>query len=184
MKNNTSSNLKNFFKAAIEKVATFLGAEVDLNVQDKHGRTALHDASRAGHFETVKFRLEKGADINVQDENGQTALYDASRAGHFETVKFLLEKGADINVQDENGQTALHNAIRDKTYFEMVKLLLEKGADVNAKSKYGTALHFASRAGHLKRLNLCWKKRQMLMFKIKMAEQFYIGQPQQEVIWT
>lgn len=73
----------------------------DMETQDNtNGYTALHMASNEGHFEVVKFLLEKGADINIQSWACGTALQMACKAGHLKVVKLLIEKGADIKVKN------------------------------------------------------------------------------------
>ena len=131
MKNNTSSNSKEFFSAVeegnIKKVASLLGAGIEPNSKDKYDNTALHYASKKGHSEIVKLLLEKGANVNAQDNDiGYTVLHRASMAGHLEVAKLLLDKGANINAQDIFSETALHLATVSG-HLEVVKLLFEKG---------------------------------------------------------
>ena len=54
------------------------GAEVDL----KYMGTALINASKQGHYRTVKVLLRCKADIHLSDAHGKTALIHASENGH------------------------------------------------------------------------------------------------------
>ena len=96
MKKNSLSNSEEFFEATekgdIKKVTFFLEADIDLNLKDKNGNTALHLASGEGHLKVVKLLLEKGANVDSQDESEGTPLHRASVEGHLEVIKFLLEK--------------------------------------------------------------------------------------------
>jgi len=47
---------------------------VDLDLQDNHGRTALHNAVMFNNFDIVKLFLEKGAEIKILDDQGDRAL--------------------------------------------------------------------------------------------------------------
>lgn len=51
--------------------------------------SALHSAANGGHYDTVKFLLERGADSGLQDTAGQTALVRAQSKNHKEIVRML-----------------------------------------------------------------------------------------------
>ena len=76
---NSLLNSEEFFAAAkkgdVKKIADVLEANIDPNLQDQEGCTALHWASALGKLEVVKLLLENGADINAQTKNGETALH-------------------------------------------------------------------------------------------------------------
>ena len=63
----------------------------DVNVQDRSGRTPLHDASYHGRVEGVRLLLEHGADVEVKSIGGRTALQEA---GNDKVVELLREHGA------------------------------------------------------------------------------------------
>jgi ankyrin repeat protein len=52
----------------------------------------------AGHFEMVKFLLEKGADLEHKTDEMHTALMEASMDGHVEVARLLLDHGAQVGV--------------------------------------------------------------------------------------
>jgi len=56
--------------------------------------TALGKAAHAGHLDTVRALLERGADPNITDINGYTALDYAKRGGHNDIVLFLKQTEA------------------------------------------------------------------------------------------
>ena len=64
------------------------GAEV--SIQDKNGRTALHDDMDAYFREVdcIRMLIKAGTDVNIQDKNGQTAPDIEAGKG---TVRFLME---------------------------------------------------------------------------------------------
>ncbi len=87
-------------------------------------------AAKRGHFEMVKYLVEKGGKI---DDN---AVWGAAQYGYFEVVKYLVEKGGKID--DEAVKDAAVNG-----HFEMVKYLVEKGCKIN-----DNAVWVAARNGH------------------------------------
>ena len=114
--------------------------EIDVNLQDKDGWTAIMRASRWGYTEIVKLLLERPEiEINLQTSSGSTALMMASYSGHIEIVQLLLERPEnDINLQTKRGETALIWASY-YGYTEVVKLLLERPEiDVNLQDKDGS----------------------------------------------
>ncbi|KAF2496186.1 ankyrin [Lophium mytilinum] len=96
-------------------------------VRTVSGRTALHEAARAGNVHPLK-RLLASPKIIVDspDLNGLTALHNASIYGHLDAMKLLLEAGVDPN--------------------QKVSLPYEKPAvsDLERTTYMWTALHFAS----------------------------------------
>ncbi|XP_041346697.1 ankyrin repeat, SAM and basic leucine zipper domain-containing protein 1-like [Gigantopelta aegis] len=70
-----------------EVVKLLLKENVDVNVQDEEGVTALMIASENGHTQVVDLLLKANVDVNVQDEEGVTALMIASENGHTQVVE-------------------------------------------------------------------------------------------------
>lgn len=92
--------------------------EINLNMQNKDGETALMLASKASHNSIIKSLLDAGADPNIQDAtHGYTALHYAitNNSPHIdETVRLLLEGGANHLIKDKYERTALDEARRLK----------------------------------------------------------------------
>ena len=70
-------------------VTELLKKDVNPNVRDKNGITALSWASSAGRFKVVEVLLQYGADDTLPDNRGRTALQSATLNGH-QTVAQLL----------------------------------------------------------------------------------------------
>jgi ankyrin repeat protein len=116
-----------------------------------------------GHWQLVKFLIERGAKVNVADrETGETALHTAlsqhERARHNLVLKVLLAAGANPNKATKKnkptgafmrdcrtkGETPLHRAAAFGDD-EAVQLLLDAGAKVDAIDMNGeTPLSWAS----------------------------------------
>ena len=73
-----------------------------IDIMTLRGRTAFHEASKQGHFETMEVLLQSGADINAYmrpslaaDVNVElTALVQACLMNRLDVVRFLLRHGA------------------------------------------------------------------------------------------
>ena len=91
----------------------------DVNKLDSGGATALHDASRWGLTEGVRYLcVERGADVNKSTTggDGHTPLTLASSNGRVEAARVLLEAGADVNKRTSDGRTPLYLALNVKSW--------------------------------------------------------------------
>ena len=140
----------------IDGLKSLIDKGVNINVQDKKGRTALILSSwysnTTSNIETVNLLIESGAKLNIRDETGHTALMlssvDSNKTSNIETVNLLIERGANLDIQDKYGRTALMNSCMDSTTtssLETVKLLIKRGADIDIQDNdERTALILAS----------------------------------------
>jgi ankyrin repeat protein len=133
-----------------EIVNALLGAGADINFSNGSGNpTALHAASRNGHFDVVSTLLDRDADTDATSPDHGTALYAAAGNHENRIVKLLLDRNADVNVIGGSSQRAL-NVAAFSGNIEAVRILIEKGAsiDPNEEYFYGSALGAAARRGH------------------------------------
>lgn len=120
----------------------------NVNAVDRHGHTALMQASKAGDLEQVRDLLRRGAALDAVSEKGKTALHYAAANGHVEVAKLLVEHGADVNIHDYEWHTPLMLA---SIYGcnHTVQALLQSGADPHHKTKAGnTAQVYAEINNH------------------------------------
>ena len=75
---------------------------------------SIHEASRTGKIEAIKWHLAAGTDVNAKLEGGVTSLHFSADIGHMEIAKLLIAKGADVNAKDKFGKTVTDWAIRHK----------------------------------------------------------------------
>ncbi|KAN0047525.1 hypothetical protein ACTA71_001907 [Dictyostelium dimigraforme] len=146
---------------------------MNVNVQDNCGKTALHFAAYNAKFEAMKTLIENGANVNmclVDHSNHSLILnqYLNSFSNSGNSVGVLVNNSVINNstnpqqhhhhhqqqqqLQNQNkfkkeyGITALHEGAYSGDV-RVLELLLNNGAFVNAKSYYGTSLHYATSIG-------------------------------------
>lgn len=125
-----------------------LAEQVDLNVTDGFGHTALINAAWKDRVDVVKLLLEKRVSLNCRNQDGQTAMDKAAYWGFTEILQLLVEAGSKIDIRNNNGETPLHRAAM-WGHVDAVKLLLEAKANANVfkNQRRWTPLHFASKHG-------------------------------------
>lgn len=105
----------------------------------------LSRALEAGHFELVRYLVEKGAPVTGRTRSGDPPLTFAVKHGLHEILGYFLKNKAPTTAVDFDGWTALHAAAAMDAEVA-VRLLLEHGADPNAKTPKGeTPLDLAKR---------------------------------------
>lgn len=86
--------------------------EMTWNMNDGRNRTVLHWAAVVGHFETVKFLVDRayvhGLDTECKDADGLTAMRLANRNGHYAVSDYIRTKpcGCDSAMNDHNSQSS------------------------------------------------------------------------------
>lgn len=89
----------------INDVVSLLSKKVDIDAQDKLGKSALHYSAQNYHVEIVSLLLERGAKVDISDIHGNTPLSDAvyNSQGRGEIIRLLLEHGADRYLKNKYG---------------------------------------------------------------------------------
>ncbi len=133
-----------FYSKDSETVKYWIKNGVDVNLQDKDGKTALFDFVSKNDIKSVIELLTNGARTDIADKDGKTILLYANN-NIFR--KLLLQFGADPNVVTSNGSTLLHTAVQ-KNNEEVVKTLLDYSANAKAIDKNEKSpLYFAKSNG-------------------------------------
>jgi len=92
--------------------------KVNINLQDRRGWTALHEACKSGRRSTVEYLMELDyahVDVNIRDNDGNTPMHTACKAGHQDIVEYFMrsdQSDVDINARNNKGQTLLHLACK------------------------------------------------------------------------
>ena len=130
-------------------LAAITSPDLDVNVPDSDGSTALLWATYKVDHELVRALLKSGAKANVTNHYGATPLTEATKLADLELVRMLLDAHADANSPNQDNQTALMlaSSLGSK---EIAELLIRRGANVNAVESFRgqTALMWAAGGNH------------------------------------
>jgi ankyrin repeat protein len=95
-------------KGDLVSVKALISMQVNVNIQDNAGYTALHAAALNGHTDIVELLLNSGANPNMQSYvDGDTPLHDAYANQHNDVVKLLILHGADPQVKNQKHEPAI-----------------------------------------------------------------------------
>ncbi|KAK3269039.1 hypothetical protein CYMTET_22493 [Cymbomonas tetramitiformis] len=136
-------------KGMVEMLIELAGKGVEVDAEDREGRTALTVALAFGQEGAARALLEAGAGVNAG--TGQRPLHAAAMKGMEEMVRELVEKSTEVDAEDGEGRTALTVALAFGQE-AAARALLEAGAGVNA----GTGrrpLHMAAERGLVEMLS-------------------------------
>jgi ankyrin repeat protein len=142
-----------FIKAAhdgdLGRIQYYIKQNIDVNITDNNGDTALMLAAWKRDFNVVKELLANGAEIDKANKYGNTALMLAAGKDNLDIVKELIANGDEIDKANNMGYTALlFAAIEGKS--NVVKLLIAHGAEIDKADNDGwTALIHTADNGHL-----------------------------------
>ncbi|XP_051722100.1 inversin isoform X2 [Ctenopharyngodon idella] len=131
------------------KIMLDLKKDLDINMTDKYGGTALHAAALSGHVSTVLLLLEQGAMVDPLDVMKHTPLFRACEMGHRDVILTLIKGGARVDLVDIDGHSALHWAALGGN-LEVCEVLMENGISPNLQDHAGrTPLQCAAYAGYI-----------------------------------
>ena len=116
--------------------------DLDVNLTDAQGDSALMTASYLGEIAWVQTLLKKGAVINPE---GWTPLHYAASNAQVSVVQYLISKGAKVNALSPNGTTPLMMAARARST-ESAVALINSGANTKLTNQAGlSALNYAEK---------------------------------------
>ncbi|KJE88406.1 hypothetical protein CAOG_000065 [Capsaspora owczarzaki ATCC 30864] len=135
---------------------------LDPNLPDKAGHTALHLAALEGHELSIELLIQFGAVADAVDKKGNTALHVAASRGIFDCCATLLNCHANVDAQNAAGNTAVHLAVLGQSvgHLECLELLISRNANVNLLNNAGkTALHRAAAHGRVEQIGTLCEQR-------------------------
>ena len=139
------SNLEFAFRG---DVSHFQKHEVEMDINDDNGNTALHIACYCGHMDLVKEMHRNGAKLNAKNNQGQTPLFVAVISSQSELAIWLANIGADVNIRDNANNHLLHVCACNGS-LTVMSHLLRLGLDADVKDAVGrTPLMAACQHGH------------------------------------
>ncbi|XP_055519103.1 inversin isoform X1 [Leucoraja erinacea] len=124
-------------------------SDIDINMADKYGGTALHAAVLAGHVSTLKLLLEYGAQVDAMDVMKHTPLFRACEMGHKEVIQTLIEGGGRMDLIDQDGHSPLHWAALGGNA-DVCQILIQNQINPNVQDFAGrTPLQCAAYGGYI-----------------------------------
>jgi ankyrin repeat protein len=109
-------------------IRLLLDADIDLNVADRFGGTAVHQAALCALPDVVEHMMEDRVRINRGAENNESELHYAVTGGDAYIIQLLIEYGADLNWLNRDGETPLHVAALNGRE-DIIQQLFTAGAD-------------------------------------------------------
>jgi uncharacterized protein len=130
-------------------LAAITSPDIDVNVADPDGSTALLWATYKVDHEVVRALLKAGAKPDITNHYGAAPLTEAVKLADVELVRMLLDAHADPNSPNQDNQTALMLASSLGT-LKIAQMLIGHGANVNAVESFRgqTALMWAAGQNH------------------------------------
>lgn len=130
-------------------VQLLLKHKARVDARDAHGRSALHEAARAGNVAALQAVLAAGADVDARDHAGYTPLLDAARGANSQALDALVAAGAARDAVDAQGRGALALAtLADAPSLDLVQRLVALGVDPALAGTDGKrAVDLAAEAG-------------------------------------
>uniref|UniRef100_A0A8C0W3Q6 Inversin n=1 Tax=Castor canadensis TaxID=51338 RepID=A0A8C0W3Q6_CASCN len=126
-----------------------LKSDIDINMADKYGGTALHAAALSGHVSTVKLLLGNKAQVDATDVMKHTPLFRACEMGHKDVIQTLIKGGARVDLVDQDGHSLLHWAALGGNA-DVCQILIENKINPNVQDYAGrTPLQCAAYGGYI-----------------------------------
>ena len=127
-----------------ETLAILLNTEVDPNLRDYNGDTALHHVLVDKNIPLAVTLVSNGSNVFIENNDGKSPLMHAFNHGPEFTSQFLLRIQKPI---DREGNTPIFHAVRWE-YLEIIRSIINAGEDINYQNLQGnTVLHEAAHAG-------------------------------------
>jgi ankyrin repeat protein len=116
-------------------------SELDLDIRDDRGRTALMAATYANQPSAVALLLQAGADVDLQDDMLNNPFLYAGAEGLMEILKLTNLAGANPTIRNRYGGVAIIPAAEKGHLDAVVYLLEESNVDIDHINDLGwTAL--------------------------------------------
>lgn len=129
---NRLSSFSFYSSSGSEELPSQQTDSVDFDQQNDAETSALMQAAKNGHTDTVRFLIDQcGAEVNQPDAEGNTAFMLAAQHGYTETVAALLDDVDDINRQNKRGMSALMLAAQHGHTNIIFFLIDQYGTDVD-----------------------------------------------------
>lgn len=116
-------------KGNADALKAYLAKNVDINVTNRQGRTAIVIASLNKHYECVELLISAGADINKQDQTCFNPFLISCLNNDLTLLRLVLPANPDLNCLSRFGGVGITPA-SEKGHVEIVRELLTH-TDIN-----------------------------------------------------
>uniref|UniRef100_A0A914XLN2 Ankyrin repeat and FYVE domain containing 1 n=2 Tax=Plectus sambesii TaxID=2011161 RepID=A0A914XLN2_9BILA len=120
--------------SAIQVILNRKKEELQLELVNSEGETALGAAIWKGEEEAATALIKAGANVNAKHSSGLSLLLRAIEAGSDDNAQFLIKHGADAGARTPEGLTSLQLAV-SSGLCATVRDLCRAGADLNTRHK-------------------------------------------------
>ena len=108
---------------------------VNPNLVDMHGTSALYEAVKNGHQETMDVLMANGADLCMGESTAASVLCQTVFDGDTVLLKRLVRAGIDINAGDYDKRSAVHISAAEGNLVAL-KVLVDGGANLQVKDRW------------------------------------------------
>ena len=127
-------------KGDISITEHLISLDVNENIQNYEGDTALHKAIENKNYEIIKLLIKSNTiQMNIRNVRGDLPMHCAVDSGSFNIIQAVAEASKHLlNEKNSNGQTALHLLIRSEKYssadkVKLLKCFTENGVNINSQ---------------------------------------------------
>ena len=135
--------------------------DLNLEVANLDGKTALHEAAQHGQLKAIKLLLDAGCRVDSLKRSDWSPLMLATSKDNLDVIRYLIEVGnANINLRNKDGWTPFHIAARKGNAAITSYFMSKFGSDIahtESKTKR-TPLHTAALHGHIDIIKLIVSK--------------------------
>ena len=132
-----------------------LDMDINVNLADEHGETALFDCARKGKLEFAKLLITKFASVNVENRMGELPIHLAAFKGDLDMIKLLIESGSFLNKKTTEDKLPVHYAIAGGRADVIPFLLKEGKQNWFIKDTYGNSLlHHAAKTSNVQIIDM------------------------------
>jgi ankyrin repeat protein len=113
------------------------------------GATLIHQASKNGDIDLIKFLIKKGFDIHSKDAAGRSCIHYAAEYGNIHVIKELRKLGLSSSMPDNNGATPLMIASKHGSMEVVRHYIKNYNENILATDNKGrNILHYASESSN------------------------------------
>ena len=106
---------------------------------DVHGSSALYEATRNGHTDSMALLINHGAKLCMEQHQAASTLCQAVFDGDIVRLRRLLEAGIQVDAFDYDKRAAVHIAAAEGN-MAALQLLVEFGANLVAKDRWNNSV--------------------------------------------